>query len=194
MNAIKEFSRVESRVPTRNELAHRLGFKSVNSVQQYLSKLEEKGYIELEKGKARGMRVVDEGPHIVSLPLVGSVACGGPILAEENIEAYIPIEQSFLKDSSNYFFLSAHGDSMNSVGIDDGDLLLIESKSSAEPGEKIVALIGDEATVKVYKPNAGFVALLPQSSNPVHRPIILTSNFKIQGVVKQVIKQRQLKA
>lgn len=193
LSAIREFSTQKARMPTRQELASILGFKSVNSIQQYLSTLEKKGYIEIEKNRTRGMVLEDSGPSVVAVPLVGTVACGGPLLAEENIEAYIPVDKNIIRNAESSFFLSAHGDSMNEAGIDDEDLLLIEGRSTANAGDIVVALIGDEATVKIYKPNVDFVALVPKSSNLEHKPIILTKDFRIQGVVKKVIKKEQIK-
>ncbi len=179
-------------MPTRQELADALGFKSVNSIQQYLTILSKKGYIELEKNKRRGVVMEKESQRTVSVPLIGCVACGTPLLAEENIEAFVAIDERLVRDLKKYFFLTAQGDSMNQAGIDDGDLLLIESRSEASPGDTVLALIGDEATIKIYRPSAKYIALVPKSSNPSHKPIILTADFIIQGVVRTVIKQEEI--
>lgn len=191
--AIKEFVRTKNRMPTRQELANILGYKSVNSIQQYLSVLKIKGYLNINKNKSRGVVVEDDKINIISIPLVGSVPCGTPVLAEENIEAYVPVDTLIIHNKpKDYFFLKAFGDSMDDEGIDDGDLLLIESKPTANPGEIVLALIGDEATIKIYKPNKDYIALVPKSKNPVHKPIILTNDVVIQGVVRKVIKRRGL--
>ncbi|MFA5197312.1 MAG: transcriptional repressor LexA [Patescibacteria group bacterium] len=193
LNAIREFMRQENRMPTRSELAEQLGFKSANSIQQYFSVLKEKGYLELDRHKNRGVSLEGEKPMVINIPLVGTVSCGNPILAQENIEAYIPTDQRLIKNRTNkYFFLTAHGDSMDLAGIEDQDLLLVEGRTIASPGEIVVAVIGDEATVKYYKPTNGYIALVPKSKNSAHQPIILTSDFIIQGVVKKVIKQENL--
>lgn len=193
LNAIYEFQRLHDRMPTHQELKERLNFKSVNSVQQYLKALKNKGYLDIEKNKSRGISLKDNSSEVVSIPLLGRVACGLPIFAEENIEAYMPVDKQIVgSNSQNYFFLTAQGDSMNEAGIDDQDLLLIESRQDANPNDIVVALIGDEATVKYFKPSNDYVALIPKSSNPEHKPIILAENFSIQGVVKRVFKEKDL--
>ncbi|MHB0914595.1 MAG: transcriptional repressor LexA [Thermoleophilia bacterium] len=192
LNAIKEFSRVNNRMPTRQELANLLGYKSPNSIQQFFKVLKEKGYLDVERNKRHGLAVEEERSVTVNVPLVGSVSCGTPLLAEENIEAYLSVEEDLVRGSNKHFFLTAHGDSMNLAHIEDGDLLLIESKHSANPGDIILALIGDEATVKFFMPNTDYIALVPKSSNEAHQPIILTSDFTIQGVVRKVISMKGL--
>lgn len=180
-------------MPTHTELAHGLGYKSVNSIQQYLRTLRSKGYLDVEQHKSRGVKLIGSKPDLVNVPLVGRVACGCPIFAEENIEAYIPIDKKFVGNRSRkIFFLMAQGDSMDAAGINDKDFLLIESRETADPNNIVVALIGDEATVKYFKPGNGYVALVPKSNNPKHRPIILTENISIQGVVKKVFKKETL--
>lgn len=190
--AIKEFWQSQDRMPTRQELADILGYRSTNSIQQFLKALSNKGYVDLVDDKARGLSLERDNPSLVNIPLIGSVACGTPILAEENIEAYIPVDKKIATNDSRYFFLSANGDSMNQAGIEDGDLLLIEDKGHANPGEIILALVGDEGTVKYYKPGSDYIALVPKSTNPAHKPIILKDDFLIQGVVKKVFKQEDL--
>ena len=123
----------------------------------------------------------------VDIPLVGSVACGLPILAEENIETYIPVSTAFVKKGSRYFLLRACGDSMNEAGINDGDILLVRQQNFADNGKKVVALINDEATVKILDRRDGVVILRPKSSNLSHKPIVVTENCQIQGEVVTVI-------
>ena len=124
----------------------------------------------------------------VDIPLIGSVSCGLPILAEEHIEASIPISTDLVKKGSNYFLLKASGDSMNKKGISDGDLLLIKQQQAASHGDLVLALLDDEATVKEFLKNADTIILKPHSTNPKHQPIIMMDDFKIQGVVEKVIK------
>lgn len=193
LNTIYEFYRTYDRMPTHQELKEKLNFKSVNSVQQYLKALKSKGYLDIEKHKSRGVSLRDRPSEVANIPLLGRVACGLPIFAEENIEAYIPVDSQIIgSNPQKYFFLTAHGDSMNEAGIDDQDLLLIKSTQAATPNDIVVALIGDEATVKYFKPSSDYVALIPKSSNPEHKPIILAENFSIQGVVKKVFKKEDL--
>ncbi|WP_405291623.1 transcriptional repressor LexA [Algibacter sp. Ld11] len=124
----------------------------------------------------------------VEIPLIGSVACGLPIYAEENIEAKISISKKLVKNVSDYFLLRASGDSMNKKGITSGDLLLIKQQQTANHGDLVVALIDDDATVKEFINNGDTIVLKPHSTNPKHQPIILTTDFRIQGIVEKVIK------
>jgi repressor LexA len=155
-----------------------------------MQELEEAGF--LEKKEDGGYRLLkdlktERAVHTVSIPLVGSVACGIPILAQENIEAMIPVSMSLARPGSKYFLLKARGDSMNLADINDGDLVLIRQQPTANNGEKIVALINDEATVKEFHQSGEFVTLMPRSSNPKHQPIIVTNDFQIQGIVVATI-------
>ena len=121
-----------------------------------------------------------------NLPLVGMVTCGKPMLAVENIEAYIPYEVK--GDPKEYFFLRVIGDSMNKAEIDDGDLVLIKKQTSADLGDKVVALIGDEATIKVFKKGSDCIILEPKSTNPIHKPLYIFEDLQIQGKVVGKIK------
>ena len=105
------------------------------------------------------------------------------MLAEENIETYIPVSTALAKSGSSYFLVRANGDSMDKAGIKDGSILLVRQQAVAENGDKVVALINDEATAKVFERTEQAVILRPKSNNPEHRPIILTENCQIQGVV-----------
>ena len=124
----------------------------------------------------------------VNITLIGAVACGLPVFAEEHIEAHIAIATELVKTPSDYFLLRASGDSMNTKGIDSGDLLLIKRQYTAETGAIVLALLDDEATVKEFRHNGSTIVLKPHSTNVKHQPIILTTDFKVQGVVAHVIK------
>ena len=123
----------------------------------------------------------------INIPLLGSIACGAPILAVENIEAEIPVSINLIKGSNKYFLLRAKGNSMNEAGINNGDLVLIKHQQTAENGDKVVALIDDEATIKEFYHNGETIVLKPKSSEKNHQPIILTRDIKIQGIVVTVI-------
>lgn len=197
LNAIREFQRLHNQMPSYKDLADMLSYASVNSIQQFIKVLVKKKYLNAERGE--GLKGLEEvGPsdiNLVNIPLVGRVSCGYPILAKENIEGYIPIDKTMIKgDPAQLFFLRANGDSMNALGIDDQDLLLIESKPVANSGETVLALIEDEATVKIFKPQKDFVALVPKSKNPIHKPIIVSKNLRIQGVVRKIIKKSDMEA
>ncbi|MFV1449651.1 S24 family peptidase [Maribacter sp. HS] len=121
------------------------------------------------------------------MPLVGSVSCGLPIFAEENIEAQISISTKLIRKSANYFFLRAFGDSMNKKGINSGDLLLIKQQQVAENKDLVLALVDDDATVKEFINNGDTIVLKPHSTNPKHQPMILANDFRIQGIVEKII-------
>ena len=184
----------QGRIPSVRELMIGLGYKSPRSSAVILKNLEEKEI--LRKKYDGSYQIVDfEIPEdygsraqTVKIPLIGSVACGMPIFADENIEAEVSISVEMIKSGYKYFLLRAEGDSMNEAGINNGDLLLIRQQQDAENGDRILALIDDEATVKEYNKSNGIVILKPKSNNKIHQPIILRSDFKIQGIVENVIK------
>ncbi len=123
----------------------------------------------------------------VNIPLLGSIACGAPILAIENIETEIPVSVDLIKGSNKYFLLRAKENSMNEAGINDGDLVLVKQQYTAENGDRVVALINDEATIKEFFNKGETIVLKPKSTEKKHQPIILTKDFKIQGIVVTVI-------
>jgi len=178
-------------VITLEELKKSLGYtsKNVSSVQRHTDALKEKGYLENTRG------VFLKGFSKTQIPLVGSVSCGQPLLAIENIDAYIPYDVAkFGGSPSDYFFLRANGDSMNKTSINgktinNGDFVLVKKQQVAKPGERIVALIGDEATIKLLKKGDGCMVLQPESKNPANKPIYLFEDFSVQGIVQDVIKK-----
>jgi repressor LexA len=127
----------------------------------------------------------DEPTHArtVLVPLVGEVACGIPLLAEENIEAMISVSATLAKPSHRHFLLRVRGNSMDRAGINDGDLVLVRQQPMAESGDIVVALIDDAATIKEFQRCETVVLLKPQSTSAAHRPLILARDFQIQGVV-----------
>lgn len=187
--AIKELTRSLGVSPTLNELKDYLGYSSVSSVQRHLEPLREKGRIAIEPNIPRGLRIVEDKEETLSIPLVGNVACGRPLLAIENIEAYITYpSQKTRYSEDDLFFLRAVGDSMNMAGIDNGDFILVRKQNYADEGQKVVALINDEATVKFLRTKDSYVSLEPKSSNKAHKPIICFDEIQIQGVVLDVMK------
>jgi len=119
--------------------------------------------------------------------LIGTVACGIPILAEENYQGKISVSTKLIEPGYKHFILKAKGDSMNQKGINDGDLVLVRQQITAKEGDTVVALIDDEAAIKEFHYAKNFIILRPRSSNPVHKPIILTNDFQIQGIVVATI-------
>lgn len=181
-------------MPSVRELMRDLGYKSPRSAAQILKGLEDKGVLKKKQdGSYQLIQFVipeDFGTReqTINIPLLGNIACGLPIFADENIEAQIPISIKLIKDGYRYFLLKAVGDSMDDVGIDSGDLLLIKQQQYAVNGNLVVALIDDEATVKEYQKKNNMIVLKPRSKNEEHQPIILTNDFRIQGVVDEIIK------
>jgi repressor LexA len=177
--------------PSVRDLARALGYKSPRTAFLVLNSLIEQGWLK-RKGDGelqlkKDLTTAEDHARTIEIPLVGSVACGVPILVEENIEAYIPVSTSLAKPGHKYFFLRAIGDSMDAAGIQDGDLMLVRQQPQAENGENIVALINDEATVKEFHREKEMVILKPKSKNKKHKPIVVTDNFIIQGVVTSVL-------
>lgn len=163
------------------ELKDILGYKEISSVQRHTEALKKKGFLVSGKHQSRGLRIVKKMSKKANIPLVGSITCGQPILAIENIEAYIPYEVK--GDPNEYFFLRATGDSMNKAGINDGDLILIKNQQTADLGDKVVALIGNDATIKIFRRGKDCIILEPKSSNPAHKPIYIFDDLQIQGKV-----------
>ncbi len=173
--------------PGVRELARGLNYLSPRSATVLLAQLIQRGVVG-KKGKG-GYKLIQntitgvEQTQTIDVPLVGTVACGLPLLAEENIEAMIPVSTKLAKPSNKYFFLRASGDSMNKKDINDGDLVLIEQQNTAESGDIVVALIDDKATIKELLIKAEVIVLMPHSTESKHQPIILSEDFLIQGKV-----------
>ena len=185
LHFIIESIRDDGYPPTIAEIGVNFGISSTNGVNDHLLALEKKGYIE-RSSKARGIHVTEKAAaglyraDVGTLPLVGRIAAGEPILAEENIEARIPVSASLEKRAS--YCLYVRGESMIEAGILDGDIIIIEEKPRPNPGDIVVALIDDEATVKHYYPHDNMVELRP--ANSTMSPIIVPGNsVKFQGVV-----------
>lgn len=175
------------RGPSVRELTSEMNFGSTRTAVLLLNRLIEKGVLERrENGALRIKKDLPEhssNARTVEVPLVGTVACGAPIFAEENIEAYIPVSVSLARPGSRYFLLRANGNSMDEAGIDDGDLVLVRQQPTAGNGDRVVALIDDEATVKELEITNDAVILKPRSTDKSHQPIVLERNFEMQGVV-----------
>lgn len=182
--------------PSIREIQKELGYRSPRSAAVIVEKLVCLGHI--ARRQDGRLRLVLDLPHTdthartVLVPLVGQVACGTPLLAEENVEALIPVSTALAKPGHRHFLLRATGDSMDAAGINDGDLLLIRQQPTADSGQRVVALIDDLATVKEFHRSSGTVVLKPRSKSSEHRPIILTSDFRIQGVVLAIIPANDL--
>jgi repressor LexA len=179
--------------PTIRELREKIGVTSLRGVTVHLDALERKGYIE-RNSKARGLRVLRSGEagrraQYIRIPLVGSVAAGTPILAQENIEKYVRVKKDHLKGSQKAFLLRVQGDSMIEAGIRPGDLAIISESNTADNGDVVVALLEDEVTLKKFHKIDNYVALLP--ANPNYQPII-GREFSIQGKLVGLLHDEQI--
>lgn len=161
--------------PAVREICEAVHLKSTSSVHSHLESLEKNGYIRRDPTKPRAIEIIDDTfnltrREVVNVPLIGRVAAGEPILAEQNIENYFPIPVEFMPNN-NTFMLVVQGESMVNAGIFDGDYVLVEQTPSAENGDMVVALIGDSATVKTFYKENGFYRLQPE--NDFMDPIIV---------------------
>jgi repressor LexA len=174
--------------PSVRQVAEHLGYRSPRTAAQVLDRLIEAGFIKRRDSdkSLQLLRLPDENIEqsaTVDVPLVGTAPCGLPLLAMENYEAVIPVSERLAKPPHKYFLLRANGGSMNNAGIEDGALVLVRQQQVADNGDVVVALINDEATIKELRIGRDVVALVPRSTNKDHQPIIVTSDFLIQGVV-----------
>jgi repressor LexA len=177
--------------PTLREINEVTGGKSPRSASLVVERLISAGLLRKfgRKVKLSSQSAVlgQASVSTVDVPLVGSVACGSPMLAEENIETHIPVSTALARSGSNYFLLRARGDSMDKAGIQDRNILLVRQQPIANNGDKVVALINDEATVKIFEKTNHAIILRPNSKNTKHKPIVLTNNCQIQGTVVAVL-------
>jgi repressor LexA len=174
--------------PTRAEIAKTLKFRSVNAAEEHLRALERKGVIELLPGMSRGIRLKDSLREQIGLPLVGRVAAGQPILAEEHIEARYQIDPGVFRKPP-HFLLRVHGMSMRDAGILDGDLVAVHRTPEVRTRQIVVARLDNEVTVKRYKQEGHRVWLMPD--NPEFAPIqvdLREQTLAIEGVVVGVVR------
>jgi repressor LexA len=174
--------------PTRAEIARSLGFKSVNAAEEHVRALQRKGAIELIPGTSRGIRLKDFLREQLGLPLIGRVAAGSPILAEEHIEARYRIDTSMFSPRPHYL-LRVQGMSMKDVGILDGDLVAVHRTPEVRSGQIIVARLEDEVTVKRYRQKGQVVWLLPENAD--FSPIqvdLKEETMVIEGVVVGLLR------
>jgi repressor LexA len=174
--------------PTRMEIARMLGFASPNAAEEHLRALERKGVIEILDGTARGLRLKEA----LGLPLVGRVAAGAPILAEEHIVGRYSVDPNLFRPRADYL-LKVRGMSMRDAGILDGDLLAVHKVADARSGQIVVARLEDEVTVKRLRRRGATVELLPE--NPEFKPIVVDTRAQplaIEGIAVGVIRNRAL--
>jgi len=188
LQLIRDYIQDTGYPPTRAEIAEELGFRSANAAEEHLRALARKGAIEMVPGASRGIRIPDQ---VDGLPLIGRVAAGNPILAEENIEDYCDIAPNFFSPRADYL-LRVKGYSMRDVGILDGDLLAVHKTNQARNGQIVVARIGEEVTVKRFRRerNKQEIELVPE--NPDFKVIkvnLKDDDFCIEGVSVGIIRR-----
>ena len=172
--------------PSIREICQAVDLKSTSSVHAQLSSLEAKGYIRRDLTKSRSIEIIDDDfsltkRELVNIPIVGTVSCAQPILAEQNIEDYFPVPPEYIHNTNNQtFMLRVKGDSMINVGIYEKDLVIVEQCSSARNGEIVVALIEDSATVKTFYKENGYIRLQPEND---YMDPILVEHCEILGRV-----------
>lgn len=174
--------------PTRAEIATFFGFKSANAAEEHLKALAKKGFIEMLPGTSRGIRLAEEHIEEEGLPLIGRVAAGEPILAQEHVEEHYKIDGSLFHPSADYL-LRVNGESMKDIGILDGDLLAVHQTTDIQNGQVVVARVEEDVTVKRYKREGNVVYL--HAENEDFSPIVvdLTSqHFNIEGIAVGVIR------
>ena len=196
LNFIKQEILAKGYPPSVREICEAVTLKSTSSVHAHLESLKRKGYIRKDPTKPRTIEVVDDSfnvlrSEIISIPMIGRVAAGVPLLAEENIEGYFPIPAEFMPNNEA-FILTVHGNSMVNIGILDGDMIIVERKSTASNGEIVVALVADEAssepaaTVKRFYKEDGYIRLQPE--NDTMEPLIV-NDCEIIGKVIGVYRK-----
>jgi repressor LexA len=186
LSYIRSFQQEHGLPPTIREIGKAAGISSTNGVRYYLTMLERAGYLKRQSKVSRGNSLLSSVPR-PGVPLLGRVAAGSPILAEECIEDTLDVGAVF-GDTSGSFALRVRGDSMIDAGVLEGDVVIVRQRDQARPGDMVVALLGDEATVKYYRPRGDRIELVP--ANPKYEPIRVTSEteFRILGVVTGVLR------
>lgn len=175
--------------PTVREICEAVHLKSTSSVFQHLEKLEKNGYIKRDESKPRAIEIIDDNFNMlrretVSVPMVGRVAAGQPLLAVQNVESYFPIPAEYMPNAQS-FMLRVKGDSMINIGIFDGDTIIVQQQKTAKNGDIVVALVEDSATVKTFYKEDGHIRLQPESDNM--EPIIVDDCLilgKVFGVMR----------
>lgn len=184
--------------PSVREICEAVSLKSTSSVHAHLESLERKGYIRKDPTKPRTIEIVDDSfnllrSEVISLPIIGKVAAGMPLFAEENIEGYFPIAAEFIH-KGKFFVLAVQGNSMINIGIYDGDYIIVESKNTANNGEVVVAMVEDDdsmeasATVKTFYREDDYIRLQPE--NDTMEPIIV-NDCEIIGKVIGVYRSME---
>ncbi len=188
LSYIRQFSREQGYPPTIREIGRAFGISSTNGVRYYLRLLEKSGQLKRSGRISRGLgAAAPSAPALAGIPLLGRVAAGQPILAQESLEGLLSPEEFFGRNEG-VFALRVRGDSMIEAGILEGDYVIVRQQATARSGEIVVALLGEEATVKHYRPRPDGAELVP--ANKSYQPITVgpDAEFRILGVVKTVLR------
>ena len=185
LDYIKETIHEKGYSPSVRDICGNVGIKSTSTVHAYLKKLTDAGLIVMDNSISRSIRLPEPlrqlgGSDLVEVPIVGQVAAGSPILAEENIEDTFTVSSAYTKNST-VFMLKVKGDSMIEAGILEGDLILVKQQATASNGDIVVAVLEDEATVKTYYKEKDHIRLQPENSTM--DPIIVLDDIIIAGKV-----------
>jgi repressor LexA len=188
LQMIQDFIAESGMPPTRAEIARELGFKSANAAEEHLRALQRKGVLELVPGASRGIQLKDSLREQLGLPLVGRVAAGSPILAEEHIETHYRIDKALFNPKPHYL-LRVEGMSMKNAGILHGDLVAVHRTPEVRSRQIVVARVEDEVTVKRYRQEGSLVWLMPENEDfePI-RVDLNSQSMVIEGVVVGVIR------
>ncbi|RUO78653.1 transcriptional repressor LexA [Pseudidiomarina taiwanensis] len=188
LDLIKDNIEATGMPPTRAEIAQRLGFKSANSAEEHLKALARKGVIEMLPGMSRGIRLVGVEEEIEGLPLIGQVAAGEPILAQQHVESHYKVDESLFHPHAD-FLLRVNGMSMKDIGILDGDLLAVHKTHEARNGQIVVARVDEDVTVKRFERKGNMILLHPENEEFSPIQVDLTQNyFTIEGLAVGVIR------
>src|SRR6202162_2300410 len=189
LDYIRRITRDRSYPPSVREIGEAVGLSSSSTVHNHLNQLERRGLIKRDPSKSRTVQLVQDADvdmkrrTATSIPVIGSVAAGAPILAEQNIEDHVLLSPDMAQEGN--FLLHVRGDSMINAGILDGDLVLVRPQQEASNGAIVVALVDGDATVKRFERGNGHVKLIAE--NPAYEPIV-TTNVSLVGVVRGVIR------
>lgn len=184
LDFIKGWMQEQGMPPTRAEIARAFGFRSANAAEDHLRALARNGAIELMEGASRGIRLAEPS----GLPIVGRVAAGAPLLAQQHIEDHLQIDPSYFHPRADYL-LRVHGQSMRDCGILHGDLLAVKRAPTASTDQIVVARLEDEVTVKRFRQRGNIVTLLPE--NPDFEPIrvdLRHDNFSLEGIAVGLLR------
>ena len=196
LRLIRDLTEVSGYPPTRAEIAEKMGFRSVNAAEQHLRALEKKGAIDISSGASRGIRVRDGRAggklgRLLELPVIGRVAAGAPILAEENVQGRYQLDPNLFTPRADYL-LRVRGMSMRDAGILEGDLIAVHKTPEARSGQIVIARLGDEVTVKRLRRRGNAVQL--EAENPEFKPIdvdLRSETLVIEGIAVGVIRSNK---